>query len=261
MFNLLTTLLVFVLLLATLFGGLCSITGEEKKGNIIVINCITAMLLYFVIIELFNGGLLDESIFDSGIPLVNNVEKAGSVKAYLLNYPGKFSLDFVELVVLTLLINWVSNLFSFENAGFVGKIVSRIVIVLGGIIGYGLLMNIIRQNIIVKWCVYCVECVITGGTILYTPLMIVASISGLKKDNVALVYLIQEFPKTSLGKAISTAVTSTVMFVVLMLVLENQYGSICNILGRTVDTIKSFGAVIVMIIGIYIVINSLKKKN
>lgn len=57
----------------------------------------------------------------------------------------------------------------------------------------------------------------------------------------------------------STAITSSVMFLVLMIVLETQYGSVCNILQGTVDTMESWGAVIVMIIGMYILLKSIKK--
>lgn len=261
MYKLIGLLLLFVIILAFLFGGLCSITGEEKKGNTIVVNCITAMVLYLLVIELFNYSLPAGGIFKSGIPLVNNVEKIGSVKNYLLNNPGAFAIDFVELVALTLMINLVSNLFSFEEAGFAGKVISRIVIVLGGIIAYGFLMDIVRDNIILKWCVYCVECVIMGSSILYTPIMVISFITGLKKDNIALVYLVEQFPNTSIGKAIFTAVTSSVMFLGLMIALESQYGSMCNILQGTVDGMESFGSVIVMTIGLYIIISGLKKRN
>lgn len=127
----------YIIILAILFGILCNITGEEKKGNVIVVNCITAIVLYALVLELFNGGLPTGGVIKSGLPLVSNVEKAGSVRQYFANSPALFALDFVELVSLTLMINWVSNIFSFENAGFVGKVTSRIIIVLGGIIVYG----------------------------------------------------------------------------------------------------------------------------
>ena len=51
------------------------------------------------------------------------------------------------------------------------------------------------------------------------------------------------------------------MFLVLMIVLETQYGSVCNILQGTVDTMESWGSVIVMVIGIYILLRSLKSKK
>lgn len=261
MLNMISTLLVFVIALAFLFGGLCTITGEEKKGNTIVVNCITAMILYILVIQLFNGGLPTGSFFEAGIPLINNVEKAGSVKVYIANSPGFFAIDFVELVALTLMINWVSTLFTFDQSNFTSKIISRIIIVLGGVIGYGFLMDFVRENVVIKWCVYAVECIITGGSILYTPIMLASFITGLKTDNVALVYFMEQLPKTSIGKAISASISSSVLFIVFLIVLETQYGSVCTILNGVLESMESLGAVVVMIMGIYIVINSIKKKG
>lgn len=261
MAGVLGTLFAFIIILAILFGVLCNITGEDKKGNAIVVNCITAMILYTLLLELFNVALPTGGVFESGIPLIKNVEKAGSVRQYFVNSPALFALDFVELVSLTLMINWVSNMFSFENAGFVGKITSRIAIVFGGIIAYGFFMDFVKDNVVIKWCVYCVECLITGGSILYTPLLMLSFVTGLKKDNLILTYIIKQFPTTSIGKAISTAVTSSVMFLVLIIILETQYGSICTILQGTLDSIKSWGAIFVMIMGIYFVVNSIKSKK
>lgn len=98
MINLFGTMVVFIVILALLFGGLCSITGEEKKGGTIIGNCITAIILYAVILELFNAETLAGGVFESGLPLVNNVEKAGSVRQYFVSSPALFALDFVELV-------------------------------------------------------------------------------------------------------------------------------------------------------------------
>ena len=259
--KMLGTLFGFIIILAIMFGVLCNITGEEKKGNTIVVNCVTAIILYAIVLELFNGGLPTGGVFESGLPLVNNVEKAGSVRQYFVNSPAFFALDFVELVSLTLMINWISNMFSFDNAGFVGKITSRFAIVFGGIIAYGFFMDFVKDNVAIKWCVYCVECLITGGSILYTPILMLSFVTGLKKDNLILTYIIKQFPSTSIGKAISTAITSSVMFLVFMIILETQYGSVCNVLQGTVDTMESWGAVVVLIIGIYVIINSIKSKK
>ena len=76
-----------------------------------------------------------------------------------------------------------------------------------------------------------------------------------------MIYFVEQFPKTSIGKAISTAVTTAIVFLVFLIVLESQYGSVCNIIKGTYDSMESIGAIVVTIFGIYIVVNSLKKKN
>lgn len=260
MINLLAMLLGFVVVLALLFGGLCAVTGDGGKGGQIIVNCITVMVLFLLIVQLFNIGLPEDSIFATGLPLLQSVDRYGSVKEVLIQAPWVFALDFVELVALTLVINWVSNIFSFPNAGLWGKIVSRIAIVLLGILVYGIFMDFVKENIVIKWCVYCVECLITGGSILYTPVMIVASITGLKRDNAANSYILSEFPKTSIGRAISTAITSSVVFVAFLLVVESQYGSVAKVLDGTVEMFESWGAIAVMLMGIYFVANRVKSK-
>lgn len=260
-------ILLCIIALAFLFGGLCIVTGEGVKGNIIVDNCITALFLYFLLLGLFNGRLSTGGIFDAGLPLVSNVEKAGSVRLYLINNRASFAIDFVELVTLIFMINWVSNLFLSDDenkkknnkAGLAGKTTLRIIIILAGIIVYGFFMNFARENIVMKWCVYCVECIITGGSIIYTPVMIVAFFSGLKTNNPALIYIVKQFPKTSIGKAISSAITMSVMFLALLLVLETQYGSVCNIITGVYESLESIGASIMMLFGIYFLLKILKK--
>lgn len=92
--NMIGTLLSFIIILAILFGILCSITGEEEKGNTIIVNCVTAVILYALVLELFNQDFSTGGIFDSGLPLVNNVEKAGSVRKYFSDSPAFFALGF-----------------------------------------------------------------------------------------------------------------------------------------------------------------------
>lgn len=258
MLNGVTTLLGFVIVLALLFGMLSGVTGEQNKGNQIIMNCVTVLILYLLVIELFNIGLPHGGIFETGIPLINSVEEAGSLKVLILDHTAMFALDFVELVTLTVIINWISGIVQFEGAGFVGKITSRIAIVLMGVIAYGFFMEFARDNVILKWCVYCVECILTGGSILYTPAMLIAAITGLSKDHMAVTYFLTEFKKSSFAKAITNGISSSILFLGYALILESQYGSICNVLGGAVALMEYFGVIIIMIMGIYFMLRSLK---
>lgn len=252
------TLLLYVILLSMLFGGLGYICGEKQKGSQIFVNCITALLLYMIIVQLAHSGLPAGSAFAHGIPFINHIQQAGGIKLLMHNSPGIFASDFVEFTTLILLIQWIAGLVSFPGAGLAGKITSGIVIVFIGILTYGFVMLSVKDNIVLKWCVYCVECVITGGSILYTPAMIISYISGLKKGNYAVTYLMSAFPKTSLGKAVSSSITSAVVFIAFALALESQYGSICNVFAGGLEILKCFGGIIVMLIGIYYLLTGLK---
>lgn len=245
------TLLVYIIILSALFGGLCCICGEQKKGNQILVNCVTAVVLYVIIVQLAHSGLPAGSAFAHGLPFVNHIQQAGGIKILLSDSPGIFASDFVEFVTLVLLIQWIASLVSFSDAGLAGKITAGVVIVFLGIIMYGFVMMSVKENIVLRWCVYCVECLITGGSILYTPAMIISYLSGLKKDNYVISYFLSVFPKTNIGKAVSSALTSAVVFIVFGLTLENQYGSICNVLAGGIEILKCYGSIIVMLMGIY----------
>ena len=260
MANIISSLLMFVLALLAIFGVLCSITGEEDKGNQILINCLSALFLYMLVIQLLNVGLPHDSIFEVGIPLINNIEKYGSVRGYLSQNPRMFALDFVELVSLTVVINWVSNNISVSGSGLTGKIIFRIIVILLGIIVYGFVMEYIRDNVILKWCVYCVECIITGGSILYTPTMIFVLVTGISENSWITEHFMSEFPKTSFAKAVSVAITSSIMFLVFLFILESQYGSVCNIMQEAMEIGVSFGGVAIMLMGIFFLLKSVRRK-
>lgn len=256
-----STLMIFILTLAAIFSVLCMVTGEENKGNQILVSCITAAILFMMIIALFQTSDNSPRVFTSGIPFIEDAHKAGSIKDFMAHSSGKFALDFVELVTIMLLINWVSNIYKAADAGFAGKVLSRIIIVCMAVIAYGFCMDMIRENAMTKWAVYCVECMITGTGILYTPAFILACITGWKKDNPAIAYAVSQFPKTNLGKAISTAISTSIVFVAFLIILETQYGSIESIMNGVMDSMETIGACILMLMGIYFMVMSLKKKN
>lgn len=261
MAGMIATIIIYIVILAAIFGGLCMVTGEEDKGNQIIVSCMTAVILLMMIIMLFYTGDSSPGICTSGIPLIENVQKAGSVKDFITRSPGQFALDFVELVTIMLLIHWVSNLYKATDSGFAGKVLSRIIIVGIAVIAYGFFMDIVREHTITKWVVYCVECMITGTGILYTPAVILAYISGWKKDNPAITYAVSQFPKTNIGKAISAAISTSVTLIAFLVILETQYGSMQNIMGGVLDSLEGIGVCVLMLMGIYFMVTSLKKNK
>lgn len=262
MVSLIGTLLGFIIALVMIFGVLCIVTGEEGKGGQIVVSSVTVLILFLVILELFNTGLPQNSILKTSLPLLGSVEQYGSVKAVMEKAPMIFALDFVELVILNVMINWVSNIFSLPNAGLAGKIVSRILIVMIAILVYGAFMRVAKANVVFKWCVYSVECLVTGGSVLYTPVMLISSLTGLKRKDQQKVNqsILSELKKTNVSKAISAAITSAVLFVAFLFILENQRGSIQNVFGDAIEMIQTFSAAVIMMMGIYIMIKLVSKK-
>ncbi len=261
MFGMIVTLVGAIVLLAALFGGLATIAGEQDKGGTIISNCMTALFLYILVIAMFGvkgNGVFSGGILQSGVPLIGDIDTYGSVGALVSNQPSKFALDFVELVTLTVIINWISQFFGSEG-GFAGMVVKKIIVVLVGTLLYGMFMEFVRENIFMKWAVYAVECLITGGAILITPAMLLSALTRQSQDSFAVRYAISQFPNTRIGRAVSSAITSSVMLIVVIVVLESQYGSIKNIFSGLIGSMGGIGTIVVMIMGIYFIISALKK--
>lgn len=253
------TIIGMTLVLAGIWGGLCSVTGDEDIGNTIMVNCLTAFILFVVLLSLFNIGGADNGIFKTALPMIDGLQKYGNVSGFLKSSPGEFALGFVQLVAVSLLINYASNLFNFGSSWVFGKITSRIAIVLIGLILYGIFWDMVSGNIAMKWCVYAVESLITVGSISYPAIMIASNITGLKTNNYVLMYVVNQLPKTSIGKAISAAITSSITFLALLAILESQYGTSINLLNGCLSILESSGSIIIMVMGIAIMLKIFKK--
>ena len=255
-----TSFMFLVAALAALFGGLCCLAGEKQKGSQILVNCLTAATLYLVVIQLFHMKIQEDGTLSNSLPIVNHVRQYGSVRN-LLNHPGKFAFDFVELTALIFIFQGLANLIAFPDAGLGGKIMKNMILVFLSILVYGCFMRQIRDNVVMRWCVYCVECILTGGGILYPPAALLSFLSGSKRKNFAINYFISAFPKTAIGKAISSSIASAMVFVAFAFTLESQYGSVCTVFGNGMDWIKNVGGLIVMVIGIYMLFVCVKGKK
>ena len=79
MVGMIVTIIVYVLILAAIFGGLCLVTGEENKGNQVLVSCMTAVILLMMIMMLFGIDDSSQRICISGLPLIENIQKAGGL--------------------------------------------------------------------------------------------------------------------------------------------------------------------------------------
>lgn len=249
-----------VVVLAVLFGILSAVSGDEDAGNTIIVNSITAAIMYAIVLTMFglDGG--GESMFSYSIPFLAELGKYGNVLSYIKASPGSFALSFVELVTLTLVISFVSNTLNLKSSGIFMKMISRMIIVLAGIIVYGMVMEAIGDNVVMRWFVYAVESLITVGAIAYTPFMLVANITGWKRGDWLTIYIVNMLPKTALGKSISSAINTAAGLLVVLGCLETQYGSATNILKNGYVLLEMMGPIIVMCIGIYIMLKSVFKR-
>lgn len=247
----------FVLFL--IFGFLCNLTGDENKGMQIINNCVTAIVIYVMIIGIFSAK--NSEIIKINIPFWNGVVKYGTLKNYLSASVGGFALDFVQLVTLILMINWVSNIISFDKAGFAGILTSKLVIVLIGILIYGFVMHFIEKNIFFKWAVYVIECIITGGSIVVTPLLIIKTITGTKQDAFVNAYILDSLKQSKLVKAITASISSSIVILVFMYSMDLQSGGVNSALSDVMQSFGGIAGIIIVLMGIYFMVKSITAKK
>lgn len=257
--GMIVTIALTVVALLAIFGGLSIVCGDNEKGSSIMTECLSALVLYFFIITFYGIGLTGNGILSSSLPLISDIDKYGNLTSFFNAQPDIFALDFVELVILFILVNIISRFIHSSGGGIAGTIILKIIIIFMSCLIYGIFMDFVRENVYLKWTVYLVECVITGSAIVYTPTVIIAFILGFKPETYLVTYLLEELPKSSIGKSISSAISSATVFIFVIAALESQYGSIKNILSSTISIIPGFGTIIIMLMGIYFMINALKK--
>lgn len=250
-----------IVVLVALFGFLCNLTGEKNKGNQILNNCMTSIVIYLMIVTIFGFSDSDMNFINLKVPFLAGIQKYETIKTYISNDIAMFALDFAQLVTLVFLINIITNSIKFENAGFAGMISSRLVIVMISVFVYGFLMNLIENNIIFKWSIYCIECLITGVSIIYTPLSIVSLLTGIKKDNYVNTYILAGLKESYLGKCITKAITSSIVLVIFLCLLDYQYGGVFNVVDITLSSFSEIAACIIVLMGIYFMVKSLFGNN
>lgn len=254
------TLFFYILFLALLFAAICSITGETSKSSNLMSNCSIAIILFTVVVVMFNFSGEGKGIFSYTIPMIHGVEMHGSILKYIHNDLGAFSFDFVQLVILVFLISVFNNIFNVSANSLLSQIICKFITFFGSLLIYGYFMEFAGENEIIRWCVYIVECLLGGTMIVYTPAMLVANLLGIEPDNKLINYILKELPNTKIGNAISASVTMSINLLIFLAILENQCGTLSNLMSGILDVVIAFGPAVIIIIGIYCVISSLKKK-
>ena len=184
MVELIFSILGVIVLLGVVWGALCMVTGEKNIGNTIMVNCFTAMVLFIILLSLFNLHGAGNGSLNEAVPMLDGLERYGNTSNFLKSNPAEFALNFVQLVTISLLVNYISNLFGNGSSNnIVGKLIGRIVIVMLAFIAYGFVWKMISENVVIKWCIYAVESLITVGAVSYPIMVLAASITGLKTNN------------------------------------------------------------------------------
>ncbi len=258
MIQVITMSCVLILILIVLNAVLNSICGLESSGESgkVLEGSLTIVILYFVIIGLFGSTLSVE-----GIPFVDQLDYYKSLSDLFHNNLKVFILECTELISLTFVISYVSNIIpsGFGGTGYSGKIIRSIVVALVGILVNHYFLLIVKQTFVFSWAVTVLQCFITGTSLVLTPAMIIGRILKLDPENNVVSFLVKQLPQTKVGKALSTATTNSLTLIFVIMIFESQCGSLSSILGQTPVLISMVAPLLIMFIGIRIIIKSITK--
>ena len=87
-----------IVVLVALFGFLCNLTGEKNKGNQILNNCMTSIVIYLMIVTIFGFSDSDMNFINLKVPFLAGIQKYETIKTYISNDIAMFALDFAQLV-------------------------------------------------------------------------------------------------------------------------------------------------------------------
>lgn len=259
MLQMLLTLCLMTVALVSIYAGIEWIGGNPQSSKSLVNGCITVVFLYLLIVSMYTTNY-NAGAFHEGIPFLNEIERYGSLTAVFRENKLLFSFQMAELVVLVFAIKLISKIMTLNvGKGVSGLLISRLILVMTGILLNGFLMQAVKDHEVYKWGVHCLYCIISGGSVIITPFMIVGRIMGLDSDNKLVAYIVNELPKTELGKAMSTSVSSSVIFLFYVAALEKQYGTVKQMLRGGIVLLNTAAPLIIMVLGIGMLIKIILK--
>ncbi len=252
----LSCILVLVLLILNAFvNSICGFDSSGEYGKVLE-GSLTIAVLYLVIIGLFGSSLSLQ-----GIPFVDKLDNYKSLTEMFKNALGVFVIECAELISLTFVISFVSNVVpgSLGGSGYTGKIIRSIVVALVGIIVNNYFISLVKETVFFSWAVAALQCFLAGTSLVLTPAMLIGSLLKMDPDSGVVSFLIKQLPQTKVGKSLSTATTNSLLLVFVIMIFESQFGSLTDLLRQVPAVISLFAPVVIMIIGIRLMIKSITK--
>ena len=225
--------------------------GETGQSNQIASGLYTVFFLYIIIVGIISSGA-EHGLISDGIPFVTIMGKDTTLISIMHDHLGLFVSETAELISLMFLISVVERIIPVNNKNISIMIVSRLIIVLVGIIANSFIVSLVIANDIYQWGLTCLQCLISGTTIIVSPAMLIGKLLGVDPDNPIIKYVVKKLPETAIGKGMSAAVTRSAVLLVGTMVLESQSGPLYGILEVGLNLLIAFLPIIVSIITLII---------
>lgn len=201
------------------------VSGYDK----VMEGSITVIILYAVLLALFGDVL---SI--AGLPFVDQMDYYKTISRIFHEDIWLFIRECAELVSLTFVISFVSQAIpsGWSGTALTGKIIRSMIVVLIGVIINNYFYLMLQKTIFFSWAVNALQCFFLGTALLVTPAMILGNALHVTTNNALVTFLVQKLPQTKVGKAVSTSVTNSLVLIGVIMIFENQFGSLGGVLNE-----------------------------
>ncbi len=258
MLSLLVCLGAMVLILVVFDGAMSYVTGEINRGDRIISGFITILILYAVIMGIMGSGT-DNGFISDGIPFVSSMNRDTTLTSIFHDNLGLFVKETAELISLLFLISFIEKVIPTSDVNISMMIVSRVILVLVGVLANCIIMSFVYENEIFKWALIILQCTLSGAVIVVTPTMLIGRLLGVNPSNTALAFAIEQLPDTVVGQAFTAALSRSAVLLLGLMILESQAGPLSGMLSLGIQLVNAIAPIVISCIGISIMLKTMFK--
>lgn len=248
-------LVILLLILNSFLNYICGVNTSGNHGKVLE-GALTIAILYFVIISLFGNHLISD-----GIPFIDQLDYYSSLSIMFREKPTVFVFECAELISLTFIISLISSYIpsGFGGNGITGTVIRGIVLVLIGVIVNNYIISLVKESALFSWALTAIQCFFSGTAMVLTPAIIIGKILQLDPKSEVVSFLVKKLPQTKVGKSMSAATSNAILFVLVILIFESQFGNISDFISQVPMLISLVAPIFIMLIGIRLMIKSVTK--
>ena len=193
-----------------------------------------------------------------GIPYLKDIADYGSLRNLLHQDPLAAAISFMDTVILSAVIELILML-PLTKGDAKGKgMVDLFTGIVVAIISLLILNYVIKASSVYQWIVAALGSVIALISLGSVPALIIAKLKKNSLAGIGLIGALLLFSRSKIMGVLRSSFLKAVIFTLGILLLEKQFGSIADGMSVITAFLVAFGPVLVMIIGLVIILRSVK---
>lgn len=244
-----------------LFGLILKISGNSM-GQTIMSGAITVFILLIGFLFVLS---IDYENKLRTIPFYN-LDNWGTLSIMIKERPTEFITNITRLLTVTFIVAIIKKILPISSGNvLLTKIAPTLILVV-----IALCVNIfIYPKIIVGKTgeiIFQIANSLIGSSIAIAEvfsviLSAIVKLTGLKENSLFIKIFSEKFPNSTIGQAVNISVISSATFVVYLLILEKSVGSIQGLIGTAFNSFQLFLLPLIVLLGIALMIKSIRKKH